>query len=301
MLPGERTLSFERAPAKINLTLHVLGRRADGFHDLQSLVAFSCFGDVLTLDTTRQSHLAVSGPRAAFTGPLEDNLVLKAAHELQAQAPDLRTGGFHLIKSLPAAAGIGGGSSDAAAALRLLARANGMAADDSRVREAAARTGSDVPVCLRPRARMMRGTGDVLGPQLQLPPLHGLLVNPGVALETKTVFAEMGEMGEMGLKPGAAFGFGKHPEIASGLSFDGLVSQLKRARNDMEDAASVLAPVIGHVLSVIGAARGCKLARMSGSGATCFGLFETRLAASRAARVIRRDHPGWWVKACVLR
>ena len=156
-------------------------------------------------------------------------------------------------------------------------------------------TGSDIPVCLGKRARMMRGRGETLGPPIRLPPLYAVLVNPGVPLETKAVFEQMG------LRPGEDFGFGKHPEIGSGLSFDALLPLLKKARNDMEDAACVCAPVVGHVLSVISAARGCRLARMSGSGATCFGLFETRRAASIAARTIGRDHPGWWAKACVLR
>ncbi len=286
---------FERAPAKINLTLHVLRRRNDGFHDLESLVAFTCFGDVLTLDTDAAAGLKVDGPRAGAIGPHEDNLVLRAARNLQAQAPECRAGAFHLFKSLPAAAGIGGGSSDAAAALRLLARAGNINADDPRILSAAAATGSDVPVCLERRARMMRGRGEVLGPVLSLPPLYAVQVNPGIALETRAVF------GEIGLQPGEEADFGSHPEMATGLSFDALVSLLRRARNDMEDAASLLAPVIGHVISVLAAARGCKLARMSGSGATCFGLFETRTAAAKAARVIRRDHPDWWTRACVLR
>ena len=288
-------LLAERAPAKVNLTLHVLRRRADGFHDLESLVAFSCFGDVVRLDSAAPTGLAVSGPRAEAAGPVADNLVLKAARALQSLAPDIAAGAFHLVKSLPAAAGIGGGSSDAAAALRLLARANGLPLDDAHLSQAAATVGSDVPVCLGARARMMAGRGDNLGPALELPPLYAVLVNPGVALETAAVF------GRMGLKAGEETGYGGHPSISGGQSFEALLGQLKRARNDMEDAAGVLAPVIGHVLAVLAAARGCKLARMSGSGATCFALFETRRAASRAARVIGRDHAGWWVRACVLR
>lgn len=287
---------FARAPAKVNLTLHVLGRRADGFHDLESLVAFTCFGDTLMLDAADgPATLIVDGPRAHAVGPVETNLVLKAAAHLCDLRPGLRAGAFRLRKVLPAAAGIGGGSSDAAAALRLLARANGMEDDDPLLTAAAARTGSDAPACLRARARMMGGRGERLGPVLPLPPLYAVLVNPGVALETKTVFARMG------LQPGQAAGARPHPDVSGAATFDALLACLKRARNDMQDAASTLAPVIGDVLAVIAAARGCKLARMSGSGATCFGLFADRLGAARAARVIRRDHPGWWVKACVLR
>jgi 4-diphosphocytidyl-2-C-methyl-D-erythritol kinase len=285
----------ERAPAKVNLTLHIIGRRKDGFHELESLVAFTCFGDTLALEPGPPESLLISGPRAGATGPLHNNLVLKAARNLRAELPELKSGCFSLAKQLPAAAGIGGGSSDAAAALRLLARANGLDLSDAGLLTAAAVTGSDVPVCLGARARMMRGRGERLGDVLHLPPLHAVLVNPGVAVETKAVFANIG------LKPGQSLGHGKHPEITDHPDFEDLVSALKKSRNDMEDAASVLAPVIGDVLAVLSAARGCKLARMSGSGATCFALFPDRLSASRAARSIRRGHPSWWVKACVLR
>lgn len=286
---------FARAPAKINLTLHIRRRRPDGFHDLESLVAFTGFGDILTLNTAQPGGLTLSGPRAEAIGPAAGNLVLGAMQNLQTQMPHMTGGAFHLVKNLPAAAGIGGGSSDAAAALRLLAAANHLQADDPGVMMAAGMTGSDVSVCIARRARMMTGRGDTLGPLIALPPLYAVLVNPGVALQTKDVFAQLR------LKPGEESGYGAHPEIASGLSLENLIERLKRSRNDMEDAASMLAPVIGDVLAVIGAARGCKLARMSGSGATCFGLFQTRHAASRAARVIGRDHADWWVKACVLR
>ena len=152
-------LLIERAPAKINLSLHVRGRRADGWHDLESLVAFAGIADLLQLEPGPQLSLSVEGPNAQAAGPIDDNLVLKAARALQKQAPDLRLGRFHLLKRLPAAAGIGGGSSDAAAALRLLARLNDIAPDDPRLWAAAADIGSDVPVCLDPRARMMRGLG----------------------------------------------------------------------------------------------------------------------------------------------
>jgi 4-diphosphocytidyl-2-C-methyl-D-erythritol kinase len=285
----------ERAPAKVNLTLHIIGRREDGFHELESLVAFTCFGDTLVLEPGTAETLLLSGPRAEATGPLDNNLVLKAARNLRAELPELKSGRFALAKQLPAAAGIGGGSSDAAAALRLLARANGLDLSDAELMKAAAVTGSDVPVCLGARARMMRGRGERLGEALQLPPLHAVLVNPGVAVETRAVFANIG------LNPGEPLGRGTHPEIPGRPAFDELVRELKKSRNDMEDAASVLAPVIGDVLAVLSAARGCRLARMSGSGATCFALFPDRLSASRAARSIRCGHPSWWVKACVLR
>ncbi|MDP2356716.1 MAG: 4-(cytidine 5'-diphospho)-2-C-methyl-D-erythritol kinase [Beijerinckiaceae bacterium] len=285
----------ERAPAKVNLTLHVCGRREDGFHDLESLVVFAGVHDRLTLQPGDDLSIEVDGPEAAAAGPAHDNSVLKAARALAAQVDGLRVGAFHLTKRLPAAAGIGGGSSDAAAALRLLARLNEVSMDDPRVIAAARDTGSDVPVCLDPRARMMSGRGEIVGPPLALPPIFAVLVNPGVALSTPDVFAQIG------YKRGERSIWGAHPVIEASERFDVLVPKVRKGRNDMEDAASVLAPVIVHVLAVLGAARGAKLARMSGSGATCFALFETCHAAARAARVIRRDHPGWWVRSTLLR
>lgn len=285
----------ERAPAKINLSLHLIRRRDDGYHDLESLVAFAGVGDRLTLTPAADLSLVVQGPTAAAAGDTQDNLVLRAARALASRMPDLRMGAFHLVKRLPVAGGVGGGSSDAAAALRLLARANDLPLDDAGLRDAAAEIGSDVPVCLEARARMMRGRGDELGAPLSLPPLFAVLVNPGAPLETRQVFARIG------LRAGEEMGFGAHPRLPDVLSADALLSLLKRARNDMEDAASVLAPVVGHALAVLSAARGARLARMSGSGATCFALFEDCHAAARAARVIRRDHPEWWVKATALR
>lgn len=285
---------IERAPAKINLSLHVRARRADGWHDLESLVAFAGVADLLQLVPGDELSLNVEGANANAAGPLHDNLVLKAARALQALIPHLRTGRFHLLKRLPAAAGIGGGSSDAAAALRLLARLNEISLNDPRLYAAAASIGSDVPVCLDPHARMMLGRGDELGARLVLPPLFAVLLNPGIALETRRVF------GEMGYAPGQTSPFGAHPDIGS-ETYASLSAKLKLARNDMEDAASVLAPIIGHALSVLGAAPGAALSRMSGSGATCFALFADCRAAARAAKAIRRHHPEWWAKATLLR
>ncbi len=286
---------IERAPAKINLTLHVNGRRADGYHDLESLVAFSGVADLLTLEPGARLSLLVDGPTADAAGSIDDNLVMKTARGLGERIDGLKIGAFRLTKRLPVAAGVGGGSSDAAAALRLLSRANAISLDDPRVLAVARSLGADVPVCVQARARMMTGVGEQLGPAFKLPPLFAVLVNPGVAVETRAVFTRLG------LKPGDTFGFGKHPAISDAMSFDALISVLRKGRNDLEDVATVVAPVVSHLLAVISAARGCRLARMSGSGATCFGLFETCAGAATAARVIRRDHPGWWAKATVLR
>ncbi len=287
-------LLVERAPAKINLTLHIVGRRADGWHELESLVVFTRSGDTLALEPGPALDLVVSGPTAGAAGATDDNLVLRAARALAARVPGLRLGAFTLTKRLPVAAGIGGGSSDAAAALRLLARANTIAIDDPRVVEAASVTGADIPVCLAATARMMHGVGDELGPRLALPPLPALVVNPGVPLETKSVFARMG------LEPGWTNMASKHTTLSGGEPADDVFAALKRGRNDMEDAACVLAPIVSDVLAVLGAARGCRLARMSGSGATCFGLFTDCRAVSRARQAIAKVHPGWWAKAAML-
>ena len=310
----------EWAPAKVNLSLRVVRRRADGRHDLESLVAFAGAGDLLSFEPGPDLSLAVDGPTAGAAGPAADNLVLRAAAALAARVPGLRLGRFRLTKRLPVAAGIGGGSSDAAAALRLLALENGLSLDDARLFQAARETGGDIPVCLAPRARMMAATGDELGPPLALPPLFAVLVNPGVPLATADVFARLGlakgaenPVAAAPLRLPAAMSQASPANPAplrgragSGggeahIAFDDLVAALRPSGNDLEDAAGVLQPVIGHVLAVLAAARGARLARMSGSGATCFALFQTCRAAARAAAVIRRDHPGWWAKATVLR
>src|SRR5262252_7808990 len=182
----------EKAPAKVNLTLRVIGRRADGYHEIESLVAFADVGDTLTFSPGGALALSVAGPTAAAAGQIADNLVLKAARALAERVERLKLGGFALSKRLPVAAGLGGGSADAAAALRLLARANGLAPDDPRLFAAARESGADVPVCLEARARVMRGIGDVLSPPLDFPGLPALLVNPGVAVPTRDVFAALG-------------------------------------------------------------------------------------------------------------
>ena len=181
-----------RAPAKVNLTLHVTGRRQDGYHELDSLVVFAGVADLLTLDPKKPEGLDVSGPMASFAGPDADNLVLKAMRALQARVEGLRVGHFSLVKRLPAQAGLGGGSSDAAGALRLLADLNGLKADDARMLEAAKATGADVPACLIHQALRMTGIGDVLTPIKGMPPIDAVLVKPQASMATPKVFEELG-------------------------------------------------------------------------------------------------------------
>jgi 4-diphosphocytidyl-2-C-methyl-D-erythritol kinase len=292
------TARAEKAPAKINLTLRVLGRRADGYHELESLVAFAGVGDALTFAPGGALTLAVSGPTAQAAGDNADNLVLKAARALAGRIAGLTLGSFALSKRLPVAAGLGGGSADAAAALRLLARANGVALDDPRLMQAAQATGSDVPVCLDPKPRLMRGVGDVLSAPLNLPRLFTVLVNPGVAVSTRDVFAGLN------LASGPASGGVSSPAplVLEGWGGEptAFVAALAKERNDLEAPAIELEPAIANVLAVLQALPDCRLARMSGSGATCFGLFPTNAAAAAAARTLRVGYPQWWVRATVL-
>ncbi len=286
----------ERARAKVNLTLRVRGRRADGYHDLESLVAFGDCADVLTLAPAPDLALKVSGPRAAECGNPEDNLVLKATRALSERVPGLTAGFFELDKHLPAAAGIGGGSADAAAALRLLARANGLTSDDARITAAARATGADVPVCLRSSGCVMHGVGERLS-AVTMPSLHCVLINPGVPVATKDVFAALG------LKPGDAFGSDQHakpiawPQTTSTADW---VRAIASGRNDLEPPALRIQPVIGDVLAALHTSDGCLLARMSGSGATCFGVFCDDAAAHAAAQNIHTGEPRWWVVATML-
>ena len=284
-----------RAPAKINLTLHVTRRRQDGFHDLESLVAFAGVSDILTLDPGRPLDLAVSGPTATAAGDTDGNLVLKATRALADRVPGLRTGAFALVKRLPVGAGIGGGSSDAASALRLLARLNGLAPDDDRLQAAARATGSDVPVCLHPRARMMAGTGDRLGVPLAARPLYAVLANPGIHVATPAVFAGMG------LRPGETRDLAEHGVPHDGLSHAAFIALLRAGRNDMEAAALSLAPAIGDAIDALAATAGHRLVRMSGSGSTCFALYDDRRLARAAASLLAGARPDWWVRATALR
>jgi 4-diphosphocytidyl-2-C-methyl-D-erythritol kinase len=285
----------ERAPAKVNLTLRVLGRRPDGYHDIESLVVFAAVGDTLTFAAGRSLALTVRGPTAVAAGDGEGNLVLKAARALGERVPGLKLGRFVLGKRLPVAAGLGGGSSDAAATLRLLARANRIALDDPRLMEAARACGADVPVCLDPRARVMCGIGEILSDPIDLPRLAAVLVNPGVAVPTKQVFAalRLALSSPLPHSPSSTgYGGGEKKQLR-----EPLLAALADDRNDLETPAIVLAPVIADVLDALRAAPGCRLARMSGSGATCFGLFDSTRAAASAARALRARHPGWWVRA----
>ena len=281
----------ETARAKINLSLRITGRRADGYHELESLVVFADIADTLTLEPAAHTSLDVAGPFAGAIDAASDNLVLKAFAALAALVPNLKGGRSHLGKHIPVAGGVGGGSADAAAALRLLARLNGMSFDDARLMTAALRTGADVPWCLASRACVMTGVGERLSPPLRLPALPALLVNPRVGVPTRDVFAALAKSG----LPKDGGGLGDIPRDAAAL-----IGSLRGHGNDLTAPAIVCAPVIGAVLEALEALPGVRLARMSGSGATCFALFATEAAARAAESELSVRRPSWWAAATVL-
>jgi 4-diphosphocytidyl-2-C-methyl-D-erythritol kinase len=287
-------MQWTRAPAKINLTLRVVGRRPDGYHDLESLVAFSSLCDWLAFEPGDDLILEVVGPRANETGPVHENLVLRAARSLSAQIPRLRLGHFRLIKRLPAAAGLGGGSADAAAALRALANEAGLPVDDPRVRASARATGADVPACLSPQARTIRGIGDELGPAIRLPNIFAVLVNPQVQAPTPKVFAALGLKSESNTGPSSRSSSAAEFDSTADLDFGSL------GCNDLEAAAIRVAPVIDAVLKRLSQIPEARVTGMSGSGATCFALFSDRRSAAVARRTVAAEHPGWWVEATAL-
>jgi 4-diphosphocytidyl-2-C-methyl-D-erythritol kinase len=289
---------IEDGRAKVNLTLRVVGRRVDGFHDIESVVAFADCADRLSLVPGSKLALKTTGTLAQDCGETADNLVLKAAQLLGERVPDLRVGSFTLDKVLPVAAGIGGGSADAAAALRLLAQLNGLALDDTRLLEVALLTGADVPVCLASCACDMTGVGETLLP-LSLPKMPCVLVNPRAPVATRAVFEGLGlRNGELLVGAADVIHATAWPE--PGASLEDWVEALAAASNDLEAPAMRIQPVIGEVLSALSATDGAWLARMSGSGATCFAIYENTAEAQRAAQKIQLAHPQWWVHAGVL-
>lgn len=276
------------APAKINLYLHVTGRRDDGYHLLDSLIVFTGLADELEFSPGRGLSLSVEGEFAEKAGPDDENLVLRAARALAQQANIDRGMTARLIKNIPAAAGLGGGSADAAATLLGLMQFWNIADADVDLPGIALGLGADIPVCLAGRPSFVAGIGEVITPAPALPGAGLLLVNPGVALSTPSVFARR----RGGFSPPAIF-------YDTPVDARELAALLADRGNDLTEAAIALAPVIGDVLAELEALPGCHLARMSGSGATCFGLFDDEAAATRAAAAIARD--GWWIKPTMIR
>ncbi|MGH7068993.1 MAG: 4-(cytidine 5'-diphospho)-2-C-methyl-D-erythritol kinase [Acetobacteraceae bacterium] len=271
----------ERAPAKVNLFLHVIGERPDGYHTIDSLIVFADIGDRLMATCAPDLTLVVDGPFGAGISAGTDNLALRAAEAL-AQAAGIPGGAaLRLTKNLPDSAGLGGGSADAAAVLRLLGRIWKLPENRAEILRLAASLGADVPACLASLPARVSGIGEVLRVVPRLPAFGLCLVNPGVAVPTKAVFeAWAGPSSKPAITP--AF----WPDAAA------FAACLAELRNDLEVPAITLCPAIRSVLNALGAEEGCLLARMSGSGATCFGLFADATRAERAAARMMR--PGWW-------
>ena len=283
------TALCEIARAKLNLTLEVLGRRGDGYHELKSLVAFTQAGDSVELEPGRDLALTIEGP---FGGGLAgDNLILAAAEAARAKRPAITLGRFRLIKTLPVAAGLGGGSADAAASLRLLARANPGALDRDVLTELAAGLGSDVTVCLDSGPALMTGRGEMVTAVQEMPACGVVLANPGLPLASTSVY---GALNAPPLSPSPQCA-GDAPDFAQ--NFERLIDYVSARGNDLEGPALRLIPIIGEVLEVLRRVAGARLVRLSGSGPTCFALLASADEAKRAAASLAASHPYWWVTA----
>lgn len=273
------------APAKVNLALHITGRRADGYHLLESLAVFTHAGDHLRAEAAESDSFTVHGPWAHHVPEDEQNLVLQVRDLLRRRfrSRELPPVALRLEKNLPVASGIGGGSSDAAAALRLLARYWALETTEEDLASIALEIGADVPMCLVSRPLSARGIGEELEPVSPFPSLPLLLVNPGIPIKTPAVFAQLKERQNEGL-----------PKIPACRSAVEVVRWLHSTRNDLESAAISLVPEIASVLDVL-SAQDALLCRMSGSGATCFAIFEKPEDVEHTAAKIRKEHPGWFV------
>ena len=290
----EMTAIFENAPAKINLTLEILGRRADGYHELRSLVVFAhTCADRVSLDLSKAPGVSVSGP---FGATIEGaNLLSKVLALLRENEPRLRLGAIALVKNLPVASGIGGGSADAAAALRLIRGANPELAGALDWAALAARVGADVPVCLESAPSLMSGVGDVTEPVAVFPRLAGVLVNPLVAVaadKTARVFRQLGA-------PALAAPVVR-PPVPVLASLDAVLGYMLVRPNGLSGAAIEVVPEIAIVLAQVAALPGCRIARLSGAGPTCFGLFDTFDQARAAAGQLSAGRPDWWIKPARL-
>lgn len=291
-----KPLISEPAPAKINLYLHVTDKYPSGYHELDSLVVFTRLGDTVEISPGAKGsgiRLTCDGPFAGNLGMNEDNLVARAATMLAEQSGRIDEGlEIKLTKRLPVASGIGGGSADAAATIRGLANLWQLGGNPAMLFEVALELGADVPMCLTSRARgvcRVGGIGDEIFPSPALPYIHLVLVNPGVAQSTPAVFAAR----DRGFSDAA-------PIEEPGADAAALAEQLAGRRNDLTKAAVSLSPAIANVLSALSGMPDCLLARMSGSGATCFGIFADPGEAETAAGLLRERHPDWWVRATAL-
>lgn len=267
------------ARAKVNLALHIASRRPDGLHSLSSIVVFPEIGDRITVEPNSQLTLEVEGPMAADVPKGEENLVVRAARLLDPQGPARIT----LQKTLPVAAGLGGGSADAAAATHLLSQLWGCSLPS---RDRLAKLGADIPACMFAKPAILAGLGEHVLPLWAFPPLSLVLVNPGIPLPTGEVFTALSTTDNPPLSP--------DPDLCS---WKAVVQWLQWLRNDLEEPAMRIQPAIGEILTALSSCDGCQLARMTGSGATCFGIFPSKSCAAYAARRISERSPAWWARA----
>ena len=278
----------EFAAAKVNLDLFVTGKREDGYHLLDSLVVFADFGDKITVRSANEISLTVSGPYADAVPTDENNLVVRAAIALQSACGNNSGAHIELEKNIPAAAGVGGGSADAAAVIKALLRLWNVSMDNSALMALALSLGADVPVCMLARPAIMRGVGEDLTSLDHVPEYGVLLVNPGVSLSTPTVFKARSQI----LSPSP-----DRATFHTCLSKTDFLAKLDEQRNDLTDAAGQLEPTVHDTLREITSLEGCLLSRMSGSGATCFGLFADLSTAKQAENALSLRDTGWWIKA----
>lgn len=279
----------ENAWAKLNLALHVTGKREDGYHLLDSLVVFAVSSDEICVSHAPKLSLTIEGPMAAGLSASTDNLVLKAARALAefATTHGLGVGGANIIlkKSLPIAAGIGGGSADAAATLRALNLLWGLNLEQSMLEKIGAQLGADVPVCVGERSARIRGIGTELRPIATMPLFHLVLVNPNIGISTPAIFKALD-------KPDNA----PMPNLPTNADMGDWLGWLHSTRNDLYAPAVKICPAISDVLAAL-TQKGAKISRMSGSGATCFGIFDDFDQAQAAAVAILNEHSDWWVDA----
>ncbi len=289
-------MSKETARAKINLTLRVLGKRTDGYHMLQSLVVFAQLGDELTLDITRSPGCAVSGPFAAEI--VGENLIDQTLDLLAARHPQLQLGFVQLDKRLPIAAGIGGGSADAGAVLRLIRRANSASSGAQAVdwSAIALELGADVPVCLASSPVLMSGIGDAIAPLRYFPEFHAVLVNPLAVMprdKTRSIF-------ELYDAPDLTQSARDTIDVSVLETKEKAATFILQNGNDLQKPCATIAPVVDEILAAVNTTNQCWLARMSGAGPTCFGLYEDAPSALMAAQNLSRQQPDWWVKVAQL-
>ena len=283
----------ERAPAKVNLSLRVHGRRSDGFHEISSLVAFASLADTLTVSRAEANALSVTGP---FSSPLEgsENLVTLAVSKFRKHCPSAQPLSVTLDKQIPVAAGLGGGSADAAAMLRVLNDMTPNSLSAQQLDDCAASLGSDVMVCLRSSTAWMLGRGEIIRLISDFPPLPAILVNPGVQLTAGEVY------GALAAPPLQSEDIVQDAQLPDFASVADVMAFIAENENDLQPPAIRLAPVINEVIQVIESVEGCALARMSGSGSTCFGIFGSRADAAEARTRIANAHPDWWVADTTL-